>query len=76
MEIRAVGIDLGKTTFHLGALGEGWQGAGSGGVDATAASCFHREHVYILDRSGSLLWNSLSGRILREQGHNVKLIPA
>ena len=36
MQIHSVGIDLGKTTFHLVALGCGWQGARAEEVHAKA----------------------------------------
>ena len=41
MQIHSVGIDLGKTTFHLVALGSSRQGAGEEEVHAEAAADVH-----------------------------------
>src|SRR3984957_6598759 len=76
MEIRAVGIDLGKTTFHLVALGEG------GKVLVRKKFTQRQLIVFTANMSTSLIGLEACsgahflGRILREQGHNVKLIPA
>ena len=45
MQIRSVGIDLGKTTFHLVALGRSRQGAGAEEVHPEAAPHIYREHA-------------------------------
>ena len=42
MQIRSIGIDLGKTTFHLVALGRARQGACAQEVHAEAAADLHR----------------------------------
>ena len=61
MEIGAVGIGLGKTTFHLVALGEAGKVLVLKKFTQRQPVVFTREHVYLLDRSGSLLWSALSG---------------
>jgi transposase len=76
MEIRAVGIDLGKMTFQLVALGE------AGKVLVRKNFTQRQLVVFTANMSPSLIaLEACSGahffdRILREQGHNVKLIPA
>ena len=76
MEIRAVGIDLGKTTFHLVALGEG------GKVLVRKKFTQRQLIVFTANMSTSLIGLEACsgahflGRALREQGHDVKLIPA
>jgi transposase len=76
MEIGAVGIDLGKTTFHLVALGE------AGKVLVRKKFTQRQLVVFTANMSTSLIGLEACsgahflGRILREQGHNVKLIPA
>ena len=42
MEIRSIGIDLGKTTFHLVALGPEGRGACAQEVHAEATADLHR----------------------------------
>src|SRR6202453_5421181 len=76
MEIRAVGIDLGKTTFHLVALGE------CGKVLVRKKFTQRQLIVFTANMSTSLIGLEACsgahflGRALREQGHDVKLIPA
>jgi transposase len=60
MQIHSVGIDLGKTTFHLVALGRSRQGAREEEVHAEAAADVHREHADFADRLGSLFRSALS----------------
>ena len=76
MKIRSIGIDLGKTTFHLIALGMGSQ--------VVARKKFSRSQLlhYTANLSASLIGmeagvgSDFLGRALREQGHEVRLIPA
>src|SRR6202167_4172500 len=76
MEIGAVGIDLGKTTFHLVALGE------AGKVLVRKKFTQRQLIVFTANMPTSLIGLEACsgahflGRILREQGHDVKLIPA
>ena len=42
MEIRSIGIDLGKTTFHLVALARSGRGACTQEVHAEATADLHR----------------------------------
>src|SRR5882672_2393712 len=76
MQIRSVGIDLGKTTFHLVAL-------------AITARCLLKKKftqkqliAFTANMQTCLIGmeacsgSHFLGRALREQGHDVKLIPA
>ena len=76
MQILSVGIDLGKTTFHLVALSAAGKVLVRKKFTAEAAHHLHRKHADSLDRDGSLFGAHFLGRVLREQGHDVKLIPA
>jgi transposase len=76
MQIRSIGIDLGKTTFHLIALGSRSQ--------VVIRKKFSRSQllVYTANLPASLIGmeagvgSHFLGRALREQGHQVRLIPA
>jgi transposase len=76
MQIHSVGIDLGKTTFHLVALGA----AGK----VIVRKKFNRKQLlaYTANFPASLLGLEACsgahflGRALRKQGHDVRLIPA
>lgn len=76
MQIRSIGIDLGKTTFHLIALGTRSQ--------VVIRKKFSRSQllVYTANLAPSLIGmeagvgSHFLGRALREQGHEVRLIPA
>jgi transposase len=76
MKIRSVGIDLGKTTFHLVALDA------AGKVLVRKKFTQRQLIVFTANMPSSLIGLEACsgahflGRILREQGHNVKLIPA
>jgi hypothetical protein len=50
MQIASIGIDLGKTTFHLVALGTE-QGSGSQEVHRCGAADVYREPAHIADRT-------------------------
>ena len=74
-QVKSIGIDLGKTTFHLVALGTRSQ------VVIRKKFCRDQLLQYtanpcIIDRDGGGSRVTLLGRALREQGHEVRLIPA
>jgi hypothetical protein len=54
MQIRSVGIDLGKTTFHLVALGDNGKVLLEEEVYPEAVDCLHREPAGLLNRDGSM----------------------
>jgi transposase len=76
MQIASVGIDLGKTTFHLVALGERSK--------VLVRKKFSRAQLlaYTANLASSLIGleacagSHCLGSVLREQGHQVRLIPA
>jgi len=76
MEIRSIGIDLGKTTFHLVALGRA--------SEVLMRRKFTQKQLltYTANLQACLIGLEACsgahflGRALREQGHDVRLIPA
>src|SRR5271163_2538403 len=76
MQIRSVGIDLGKTTFHLVALGD------NGKVLLKKKFTQKQLLAYTANIPASLIGLEACsgahflGRALRKQGHEVRLIPA
>src|SRR5471030_261287 len=76
MQIRSVGIDLGKTTFHLVALVD------NGKVLLKKKFTQKQLIAFTANLQTSLIGMEACsgahflGRALREQGHEVKLIPA
>jgi transposase len=76
MQIKSIGIDLGKTTFHLVALGSRGQ--------VVVRKKFSRQQLllYTANLPSSLIGmeacvgSHFLGRALRDQGHEVRLIPA
>ena len=74
MEIRTIGIDLGKTVFHFVAVNARGQvvcGSQEGFTDSAAA--LYREPSSVPDRHGGRRGGShFLGRALREQGHDVR----
>jgi transposase len=76
MQIRSVGIDLGKTTFHLVALGD------NGKVLLKKKFTQKQLITFTANMETSLIGMEACsgahflGRVLRAQGHDVKLIPA
>jgi transposase len=76
MEIRSIGIDLGKTTFHLVALGR------RGEVLVHRKFTQKQLLTYTANLQTCLIGLEACsgahflGRALREQGHDVRLIPA
>ena len=74
MQIHSVGIDLGKTTFHLVALG-------TAGKVLLRKKFTQKQLITFTANMQTSLMEACSGahflgRVLREQGHDVKLIPA
>ena len=75
-QIQSIGIDLGKTTFHLVALGTRSQ--------VVVRKKFSRQQLlmYAANLPSSLIGmeacvgSHFLGRALREQGHEVRLMPA
>jgi transposase len=76
MKIRSIGIDLGKTTFHLVALGERGKVIIKKKLSRTHLLSFtanlERSLIGLEACSGS----HFLGRALSQQGHDVRLIPA
>jgi transposase len=76
MEIKSIGIDPGKTTFHLVALGSRSQ--------VVVRKKFSRQQLllYTANLPSSLIGmeacvgSHFVGRALREQGHEARLMPA
>ena len=76
MKIRSIGIDLGKTTFHLVALGERGKTVIKKKLSRkqllTFTANLQRSLIGLEACSGS----HFLGRALSQQGHDVRLIPA
>ena len=60
MQIRSVGIDLGKTTFHLVALGDNGKVLLKKKFTPEAADYFHSEPADHSDRPGGMCRSALS----------------
>jgi transposase len=76
MEIRSVGIDLGKTSFHLVALGDKGKVLVKKKFTQKQLITFTANLQTCLIGMESCSGSHFLGRALREQGHEVKLIPA
>src|SRR3984893_13682571 len=76
MQIRSVGIDLGKSTFHLVALGAAAKVLLRKKVTQKELINFSANMQTCLIGMEACSGAHFLGRVLREQGHNVKLIPA
>ncbi len=76
MEIRSVGIDLGKTSFHLVALGDKGKVLVKKKFTQKQLITFTANLQTCLIGMESCSGSHFLGRALREQGHDVKLIPA
>ncbi|RZU35455.1 IS110 family transposase [Edaphobacter modestus] len=76
MEIRSVGIDLGKTTFHLVALGDNCKVLLKKKFTQKQLIAFTANLQTSLIGMEACSGAHFLGRTLREQGHDVKLIPA
>lgn len=76
MQIRSVGIDLGKTTFHLVALGDKGKVLLKKKFTQRQLITFTANLQTTLIGLEACAGAHFLGRALREQGHEVKLIPA
>jgi transposase len=76
MEIRSVGIDLGKTTFHLVALSAAGKVLVRKKFTQKQLIAFTANMPTALIGMEACSGAHFLGRTLREQGHDVKLIPA
>jgi transposase len=76
MQIRSVGIDLGKTTFHLVALGDNGKVLLKKKFTQKQLIAFTANLQTTLIGLEACGGAHFLGRTLREQGHDVKLIPA
>src|SRR6201981_1701716 len=76
MEIRSVGIDLGKTTFHLVALGDNGKVLLKKKFTQRQLITFTANLQTCLIGMEACSGAHFLGRALRAQGHEVKLIPA
>jgi transposase len=76
MQIRSVGIDLGKTTFHLVALGDSGKVLLRKKFSQKQLIAFTANMQTCLIGMEACSGSHFLGRALREQGHDVKLIPA
>jgi transposase len=76
MQIRSVGIDLGKTTFHLVALGDNGKVLLKKKFSQAQLITFTANLQVSLIGMEACSGAHFLGRALRAQGHEVKLIPA
>ena len=76
MQIRSVGIDLGKTTFHLVALGDNGKVLLKKKFTQRQLIAFTANLQTCLIGMEACSGAHFLGRTLRQQGHDVKLIPA
>ena len=76
MQIHSVGIDLGKTIFHLVALGDNGKVLLKKKFSQKQLIAFTANMQTSLIGMEACSGSHFLGRALREQGHDVKLIPA
>ena len=76
MQIRSVGIDLGKTTFHVVALGDNGKVLLRKKFSQKQLIAFTANMQTCLIGMEACSGSHFLGRALRDQGHDVKLIPA
>ena len=76
MKIRSIGIDLGKTTFHLVALAERGKVIVRKKLSRKQLLAFTANLDSALIGMEACSGSHFLGRALREQGHDVRLIPA
>lgn len=76
MQIKSIGIDLGKTTFHLVALGTRSQVVVRKKFSRPQLLAFTANLPSCLIGMEAGVGSHFLGRALREQGHEVRLIPA
>src|ERR1700748_3018240 len=74
MEIRSVGIDLGKTTFHLVALGDNGKVLLKKKFTQRQLIAFTANLQTCLIGMEACSGGDVLGRTLRQQGHDVKVI--
>jgi len=76
MELHTIGIDLGKTVFHLVGLNRRGEVVVCKKLSRPQLLCFTANlHVQLIGMEACGGAHFL-GRALREQGHDVRLIPA
>jgi transposase len=76
MKLRAMGIDLGKTVFHLVGLSESGEVVVRKKFSRTQLLRFTANVQVDLIGMEACPGSHFLGRALREQGHEVRLIPA
>src|SRR3984893_18518823 len=76
MQIRSIGIDLGKTTFHLVALGDNGKVFLKKKFTQKGLIAFTANLQTSLIGVEACSGAHFLGRALRQQGHDVRLIPA
>ncbi len=76
MQIRSIGIDLGKTTFHLVALGERGKVVIRKKLSRSQLLVFTGNLPSSLVGLEACSGSHFLGRALEQQGHRVRLIPA
>ncbi len=76
MQIRSIGIDLGKTTFHLVALGERGKIVIRKKLSRSQLLAFTANLPSSLVGLEACSGSHFLGRALEQQGHRVRLIPA
>ena len=76
MLIRTIGIDLGKTVFHLVALDENGKVVARKRCSRTQLVTFMANTPACLVGMEACCGSHLLGRVLHDQGHDVHLIPA
>src|SRR6202162_2656877 len=76
MELHTIGIDLGKTVFHL--VGLNLRGEGVGHKKLSRKQLLHCTANLQVELIGMEAWGGshFLGRALKEQGHEVRLMPA
>ena len=72
MQIRSVGIDLGKTSFHLVALGDNGKVLLKEEVHSEAANHVHGEPADVADWMEACSGAHFLARALRAQGHDAQ----
>ena len=76
MQIHTLGIDLGKTVFHVVELNAGGEVAVRNRFSRKQLLRFTANLQVVLIRMEACPGAHFLGRILREQGHQVRLMPA
>jgi transposase len=76
MEIRTIGVDLGKTVFHLVAVDARGKVVARKKCSRTQLLRFTSNLPSCLIGMEACAGSHFLGRALREQGHDVRLMPA